>query len=62
MELFLNQLQVYIKTSFPVKSGVSNSLENLSNLVTIPINLLQGDFTLASVNTGRFLIMQQLVF
>ena len=40
----------------PVKSGVSNSLDNLSNLVTIPNNILQGDFALAGVNTGRFLI------
>jgi len=47
---------VYKKLPSPVKSGVSNSLDNLSNLVTIPNNLLQGNFTLAGVNTGRFLI------
>ena len=40
----------------PIKTGVSNSLENLSNLVTIPNNILQGDFALAGQNTGRFLI------
>ena len=40
----------------PVKIGVSNSLENLSNLVTIPNNILQGDLTSAGINTGRFLI------
>ncbi len=40
----------------PVKSGVSNSLDNLSNLVTIPNNILQGDFKEAGVNTGRFVI------
>jgi len=40
----------------PVKTGVSNSLDNLSNLVTIPNNILQGDFKQASLNTGRFLI------
>ena len=40
----------------PVKTGVSNSLDNLSNLVTIPNNILQGDFKEAGVNTGRFLI------
>ena len=40
----------------PVKTGVSNSLENLSNLVTIPNNILQGDLASAGVNTGRFLI------
>tara|TARA_B100001057_G_C22830240_1_gene943110 strand:+ start:926 stop:1714 length:789 start_codon:yes stop_codon:yes gene_type:complete len=40
----------------PIKTGVSNSLDNLSNLVTIPNNILQGDFAMAGVNTGRFLI------
>tara|TARA_Y100000022_G_C13132423_1_gene321021 strand:+ start:15 stop:779 length:765 start_codon:yes stop_codon:yes gene_type:complete len=40
----------------PVKTGVSNSLDNLSNLVTIPNNILQGDFHNATVNTGRFVI------
>ena len=47
---------VYKKLPSPVKSGVSNSLDNLSNLVTIPNNLLQGDFKLAGINTGRFLV------
>ena len=40
----------------PIKTGVSNSLNNLSNLVTIPNNLLQGDFVKAGSNTGRFVI------
>ena len=47
---------VYRVLPSPVKTGVSNSLNNLSNLVTIPNNILQGEFTLAGVNTGRFLI------
>ncbi len=47
---------VYKKLPSPVKTGASNSLSNLSNLVTIPNNLLQGDFSLAGINTGRFLI------
>ena len=47
---------VYKKLPSRVKSGGSNSLNNLSNLVTIPNNILQGDFSLAGVNTGRFLI------
>ena len=46
----------YRKLPSPVKSGVSNSLDNLSNLVTIPNNVLQGDFKLAGINTGRFVI------
>ena len=40
----------------PVRAGISNSLDNLSNLITIPNNLLQGDFSQAGVNTGRFMI------
>ena len=40
----------------PVRTGVGNSLNNLSNLVTIPNNILQGDFKEAGINTGRFVI------
>ena len=40
----------------PVKTGVSNSLENLSNLITIPNNILQGELKKAGVNSGRFII------
>ena len=40
----------------PIRAGVSNSLDNLSNLITIPNNILQGDFSAAGVNTGRFII------
>jgi phospholipid-binding lipoprotein MlaA len=40
----------------PVRFGVSNSLDNLSNVITIPNNLLQGEFSKAGTNTGRFLI------
>ena len=39
-----------------VKSGTSNALENLSSLVTVPNNILQGEFKKAGVNTGRFAI------
>ena len=54
--IFKPVASVYKKIPSPIKSGVSNSLNNLSNLVTIPNNILQGDFALAGVNTGRFLI------
>tara|TARA_A100001011_G_C14284749_1_gene833128 strand:+ start:942 stop:1730 length:789 start_codon:yes stop_codon:yes gene_type:complete len=40
----------------PVRTGVGNSLNNLSNLVTIPNNILQGDFKEAGINSGRFVI------
>jgi phospholipid-binding lipoprotein MlaA len=46
----------YRKLPSPVKSGISNSLDNLSNLVTIPNNVLQGNFKSAGINTGRFVI------
>ena len=47
---------VYRTLPTPVKSGVSNSLDNLSNVVTIPNNILQGDFGKAGENTVRFII------
>ena len=47
---------VYRVLPTPIKSGVSNSLDNLSNVVTIPNNILQGEFSKAGINTGRFLI------
>ena len=40
----------------PIRTGFSNSLNNLSNLVTIPNNVLQGNFKEAGVNTGRFVV------
>jgi phospholipid-binding lipoprotein MlaA len=39
-----------------VRTGTSNALNNLSTLVTIPNNVLQGDFKKAGINTGRFAI------
>ena len=40
----------------PIRTGTSNVLANLSNLITVPNNLLQGDIKTAGVNTGRFLV------
>jgi len=40
----------------PVKKGTGNVLNNLSNLITIPNNVLQGDFKLAGINTGRLVV------
>jgi phospholipid-binding lipoprotein MlaA len=40
----------------PVRAGTSNALDNISTLVTIPNNLLQGEFKKAGVNTGRFIV------
>jgi phospholipid-binding lipoprotein MlaA len=46
----------YRKLPSPVRTGTSNALENLSSLVTIPNNILQGQFKTAGINTGRFII------
>ena len=54
--IFKPVASVYRVLPSPVKTGVSNSLNNLSNVVTIPNNILQGEFALAGINTGRFLI------
>jgi len=40
----------------PIKNGTSNVLNNLSNLITIPNNVLQGDFKTAGINTGRLVV------
>jgi phospholipid-binding lipoprotein MlaA len=48
--------KVYRVLPSPVRTGTSNAIDNLSTLVTIPNNILQGDFTKAGVNTGRFIV------
>jgi len=40
----------------PIRIGTSNAITNLSNLVTVPNNLLQGNLKAAGVNTARFVI------
>ena len=54
--IFKPVASVYRLMPSPVKTGVSNSLNNLTTVVTIPNNLLQGEFALAAINTGRFAI------
>ena len=39
-----------------IRAGTSNALDNITTLVTIPNNILQGEFEKAGVNTGRFII------
>ena len=39
-----------------VRAGTNNALVNLSSLITIPNNILQGQFKTAGVNSGRFLV------
>ena len=40
----------------PIRIGSSNVLSNLSNLLTIPNNILQGDMKTAAVNSGRLVV------
>ena len=40
----------------PIKAGTSNAIRNLSNLITIPNNVLQGDFKTAGINTVRLIV------
>ena len=40
----------------PIRSGTSNALNNLSSVVTIPNNILQGQIKEAGINTLRFSI------
>ena len=40
----------------PIRTGTSNALTNLSLVITIPNNVLQGQFGLAGKNAGRFLV------
>ena len=54
--IFKPVASVYRTLPTPIKSGISNSLDNLSNVVTIPNNILQGEFKMAGVNTGRFVV------
>ena len=46
----------YRKLPSPIRSGTSNALENISSLLTIPNNILQGEFKKAGINTGRFAV------
>ena len=46
----------YRKLPSPVRTGTSNVLNNLSNLVTIPNNILQGDLKAAGNNSIRFIV------
>ncbi len=40
----------------PIQKGTSNAVKNLSNLITIPNNILQGDIKTAFINTARLAV------
>ena len=46
----------YRKIPSPIRTGTGKALNNLSNLVTIPNNILQGDLGSAANNTARLVI------
>ena len=54
--IFKPVAKVYRVLPSPIRSGTSNVLVNLSTLVTIPNNILQGDFALAGINVGRLFV------
>ena len=51
--IFKPVASVYRVLPSPVKTGVSNSLNNLSNVVTIPNNILQGELKKAGINSRK---------
>jgi len=46
----------YRKLPSPIKTGTGNVISNLSNLMTIPNNILQGDLKTAAINTARLTV------
>ena len=54
--IFKPVAKAYRTLPSPVRNGTSNVIDNISTLVTIPNNILQGDFQKAGVNIGRFVV------
>ena len=46
----------YRNLPIPMQKGTKNAVTNLSTLITIPNNVLQGDVKTAIINTGRLVI------
>ena len=46
----------YRKLPMPIRTGTGNVISNLSNLITIPNNVLQGDLKAAGLNTARLTV------
>ena len=46
----------YLYLPSPIRTGTSNFVGNLSTLLTIPNNVLQGDLGIAGKNTLRFIV------
>ena len=54
--IFQPVASVYRKLPSPIRTGTGNALNNLSNLITIPNNILQGDLRSAANNSARLII------
>tara|TARA_B100000780_G_scaffold180997_1_gene126992 strand:+ start:34 stop:825 length:792 start_codon:yes stop_codon:yes gene_type:complete len=54
--IFKPVAQGYKKLPASFRTGTSNVLVNISSLITIPNNVLQGQFKMAGINTGRFVV------
>ena len=54
--IFKPVAKVYKKLPSPIRKGSGNFVNNLSNLATIPNNILQGDLKKAGENTARFVV------
>jgi phospholipid-binding lipoprotein MlaA len=46
----------YRTLPLPIRTSTGNVLDNLSNLITIPNNVLQGELGKAGINTGRLIV------
>src|SRR5210317_1031811 len=46
----------YRNLPIPIQKGTKNAVTNLSTLITIPNNVLQGDVKTAIINTGRLFV------
>ena len=54
--IFKPVAKAYRTLPSPVRTGTGNALLNISSLITIPNNVLQGEFKTAGINTGRFIV------
>ena len=54
--IFEPMAKVYRTLPSPIRSGTSNAINNLSNLLTIPNNILQGNLKEAGTNTMRLAV------
>ena len=54
--IFKPVAKVYKKLPSPIRKGSGNFVNNLSNLATIPNNILQGDLKKAGENTVRLVV------